>query len=622
MQKDRVQAFFPVAIAIVFCAGCFFYLWLRIDPSLYYMAQEPIFQVTASFLEEYLSYPGGIVDYASTFLSQSFVYPMVSAVIIAIVLFLISYATLHLLRLTDGKRVWYTAHLFPAAFCITLQNNYYNPLSITIGLALALLAFNFYGYQKTRRLQIRLPIFFTIACVLYYCAAGALLLYAILCLLYETINERRIIAGCVYGVIAAVIPFFAEETVFLISVKNAYLHILPFDIIGYNPRVMLLILYAFFPVLFVFAIYDRILPGKKFTQLMHNLKLPRFVRVPIGTIISGVLIITVCATTTTVFFSRVDNISLRFCLMSRQGARENILNEFPKTWLDNRVANYAVGQALYATGLLPTHLFSFPQHYGERGLFLFGDRNADYFDQDAFFFMYRCELFLKLGLVNEAQQWGYESLGLRGETPWSLQRLAQIHALKGEFPAALTCLSILETMPFHKTWARHFQKQMSDQSFIASDETLQAINRSMPTTDFIRKSCVQPCLDLEEAVRQNPNNRMTFEYCMASYLLLGNLPKIASLIGYLDTFGYPAIPRLYEEALVMLKAVDYPQLPAITGRINQKTIDDYVRFNLILKKYNGNFGTAEKEILEKYWNSFWYYCFYTLPTVVKNTAKK
>jgi hypothetical protein len=146
--------------------------------------------------------------------------------------------------------------------------------------------------------------------------------------------------------------------------------------------------------------------------------------------------------------------------------------------------------------------------------------------------------------------------------------------------------------------------------------------RSMPTTDFIRKSCAQPCLDLEESVRQNPTNRMTFEYCMASYMLLGNLPKIMSITETLTRFEYPAIPRLYAEAMAMLVSVNYSALPAISNRMDQETMADYISFNLILKKYNGDFNAAQKEILDKYWNTFWYYCFYTLPTVVKSSTKK
>ncbi len=619
MQKGRTL---PLAISIVFCAGCFFYLWLRIDPALYYVAQEPVFQCTAGFLSDYLSYPGGIIDYGSAFLSQFFVFPLAGALIVTILFFLISFATLHIFRLIDGNHAkhaehgWCTAHLFPPALCVVLQSNYYHPLSITIGFAAALFTFMLFGYLKGRPALARLCAYFFLAIFLYYIAAGVLLLFAALCILYEIVIKRRWIIGVAYGAIAGIVPFFAGEYLFLISLREAYLHLLPFGVIGYRLHALIVILYAFFPALFLIPVYARLSAGSTIFRPLQSSRLSSRKTI---TIISGVFLTAVLAIAVTLSFSRVDSISLRFCRMSQRGEWDNILSEFAKTWLYNRVANYAVVEALYHAGLLPTELFSIPQQYGERGLFLFGSQNADDFDQEVFFFIYRCELFFKLGLVNEAQQWGYESLALRGETPRSLKRLSQIHALKGEFPAALTCLSILETMPFHKAWAQQFRKEMADSSY---DEELREVRRSMPAADFIRKSYVQPCLDLEEAVRQNPVNRMTFEYCMASYLLQGNLPKIASLAGNLDKFGYPAIPRLYEEALVMLKAVDYPHLPAMAGRINQKTFDDYIQLNLILKKYNGNFDAAEKEITGKYWNTYWYYCFYTLPSIAKSAVKK
>jgi hypothetical protein len=604
-------------MSFIFFSAVFLCVWLRIDPTLYSVAQEPFFQLTPSAIMEYLSYPGGIVDYLSAFFSQFFVYPLVGAFIITFFLFLISFFTLRLLQPLSGKPRRFAAPLFIAALCLSFHCNYYHPLSITIGLAACLAAFTLFTSNKTRAALRRFFLFMAISCSLYYSACGAFFLFALLCMLLEILKEKRFFLGLAYCVVAGMLPFIATEFCFLISFRDACLHLLPFGIIGYQHTSIIFAVYFFFPALLIAQAFSK----GRFMARVSAFLLSRFRHQGVTRAVSAFFPVIVVFLVAFTSINPTDGASLRFCKFVKKGAWVAILQENQKSRLDNRVSNFAVAQALYHTGLLSTDLFAFPQNYGERGLFLFGDQSADYRD-DAFFFLYRSELFLELGLVNESEQWGYEALSVEGETPWALKLLAQVHALKGEYPAALACLSVLETSPFHRQWAERFRGRLANRTFADSNETLRMARRSMPTTDFIRKSCAQPCLDLEESVRQNPTNRMTFEYCMASYMLLGNLPKIMSITETLTRFEYPAIPRLYAEAMAMLVSVNYSALPAISNRMDQETMADYISFNLILKKYNGDFNAAQKEILDKYWNTFWYYCFYTLPTVVKSSTKK
>jgi hypothetical protein len=583
----------------VFFTGIFCYLWLRIDASLCFVAHEPFFSLSAGAIKEQLSYPGGMTDYIADFVTQFFTNPLVGAAIITLLLLCLSAASFALFRSVFGKIQIRSLHLYPAAFFAALHCNYHHPLSVTLSITLATALAALFERIKWVTLPAQLLLYLIFSCTLYFISGGgALLVFSLLTLLIAILTERKYLFAFFCAALAALIPLVSEEVLFLISLNDAYLHSLPLNFIHYKQPFIIVAAYLYAPVL---LIVFPLLRGKF------------FLRAPALRVVSPILLLTVTAFVFLASYNRVDHLSLTFCRNTREGRWQEILEDFPKTWFNNRITNHAVTEALFYAGLLPTDLFSIPQSFGDRGLFLFENDNNYSPQGDPFFCMYRCELFFKLGLVNEAQRWGYEALSANGETAWALKRIIQSHALRNETVAALTCLSILETSPLHRSWTRQFRHRLIDNTFLVSDPLITMISQSMPTTDFVCSSDRQPCIDIEELLLQHPVNRMAFEYCMASYLLQGNLPKVASVLSLFDLFGYPAVPRLYEEALAMLKHIPGMQLPGVAGRVSSQTLDDYDQFDLILEKYNGNFAAAQKEVTPDFWNTYWYYYLYTLP---------
>jgi hypothetical protein len=597
----------------LFLVSIFLFLWLRINPSFYGLVQYTGFQGTRLFLTEYLSYPGGIVDYCSAFLSAYFIYPVVGAIVITLLLWVIAYATHRVLRLLFGPRTWYTAHLYPVALCGALQCTYDHPLSVTLALCIALLLFVGYGYQRSRRAFIRALLFLSLGCSLYYCAGGAFLLFSLLCLLFEMTVCRRLALGLFYGAAASVIPFLAKSCVFLISSHDAYLHLLPFGGLGYTVPILPYALYAYFPALFF------ITPGislfRKSTSVFGAIaRFFKGIKPLAKAFISGIILSAVTVALFILSFHRNDNTVLRFCSMFLHSEWSDILKTArERSTTSTLFTNFTVAQALYHTNSLLVDLFSFPHYSGVRGLFLSDDETAPYGKLEAFSFFYRGELAFELGLVNSAQHWYYEALSTQGATAAVVKRLCQIHALKGDFEAARICLSMLETMPMQRKWARQFRNRLKDRSLLTPDTQLARVQQSMPTTDFLLADSRQPYHDCEEALRQNPKNRMAFEYSMAAYLLSGNLQKIAWLAGYLDTLGYSTIPLLCEQALVMLKAGDVPLSAAVADRISQKTLDDFLSIDGILYRFQGDLSAAKSIIADTFRDSYWYYYFYRRP---------
>ena len=489
MRIDRVRTKAPIIFSAFFFTAFFLYLWLRINPSFYVLEQNIAFQGTWRYFQDFFSYPGGMVDYCSAFLSVFFTYPVVGAAVITILLLLIAYASYQLLRLLFGPRRWYAVHLFPVALCGAIQSNYDHPLSVTIALMIALLLFVFYGYQRFRPAFIRVLLYLILAAGLYYGAGGAFLLFSLLCMLFETIVCRRWVAGFFYGAVAVVIPFLSINYLFLVSTHDAWLHLLPFGGLGYKIPVLPYLLYAFFPALVIMA------PGGNLlTHLFH------FWGTRTKAFISGVSLIAVTVVTLIYSFHNNDHAALKFCSMSLQSKWKDILNEAgANTSNSTPLTDFMTAQALFYRGLLPVDLFSFPHYFGADGIFLSEDEIADNKKLEAFSFAYRGELSFKLGLINSAQHWFYEALSTQGSSAGVLKRLCQIHALKGDFPAARICLSVLKTMPMQRKWALQFGSRIEDRSFMASDPELAGIQKSMPTADFLLADSRQPYHDCEEA---------------------------------------------------------------------------------------------------------------------------
>jgi hypothetical protein len=597
----------------LFLPSIFLYLWLRINPSYYGLMQHTGFQGTRRFLDEHLSYPGGIVDYCSAFLSAYFVHQIVGALVVTILLLLIAYGAHHLLRLSFGSRTWHTAHLYPVALCGALQCNYDHPLSMTLALCIALLVFVWYGYQRSRRISFRVLLFLILGCCLYYCAGGAFFLFALLCIAFEMTVCRRLATGVFYGAAALAIPFLAKSYLFLISSRDAYLYLLPFGDAGYAIPILPYALYAYFPAFFLFA------PGIGLFKKSRSIAISRLSLCtnPLSrAFLHGTVLIAVSTAVFLLSFHRNDNTALRYCTMSLHSQWSRILKEArEQSATSTPLASFTIAQALYHTDSLLTDLFSFPQPLGVRGIFLSDEEPDQYGKLEAFSFFYRGELALKLGLVNSAQHWYYEALSTQDATAAVLKRLCQIHALKGDTQAARICLSILESMPMQQKWARQFLTHIEDRTLPTLDTDLVLVQQSMPAADFLLADSRHPYHDCEVALRQRPKNRIAFEYSMAAYLMLSNFQKIASLTPYLDTLGYPTIPPLCEQALVILKAGNYPLPSSTVNRISQKALDDFLSVDGLLYQFQGDLSAMRNAMNNKFRNTFWYYHFYGRPNL-------
>ena len=116
---------------------------------------------------------------------------------------------------------------------------------------------------------------------------------------------------------------------------------------------------------------------------------------------------------------------------------------------------------------------------------------------------------------------------------------------------------------------------------------------------------------LEELLNRNKQNRMAFEYLMASCLLTGKFDMFTANLNRLDDFDYVGIPRGYEEAMLFCNYTMKSNIELPGRKISDAA---HQVFNGFVDVYIGRYKQDEKaaldELSSKYGDSYLYYCLY------------
>ena len=168
----------------------------------------------------------------------------------------------------------------------------------------------------------------------------------------------------------------------------------------------------------------------------------------------------------------------------------------------------------------------------------------------------------------------------------------------GRVELARMYLNVMRDDFVYGAWADDcLQRLQVDPSF-SSDTEIMHIRSVMITADDLHYASSPPTHvlltpsapgQLSSLVRQNPPNRMAFEYTMARYLVIRNLEVVVQLLPLAVSLAYPTMPPLYEEA-AMIYARAYPDRiehsddgTVVNGcRISEQTMDKVRRLDVCL----------------------------------------
>ncbi len=601
-------------ICVLFFGLSYLYMWLRVDPKcLYHLFVQdyrlPYFKGGWLFLTDLLTHPGGLVEYASAFLFQFFDPSWVGAGIITCVALLLFMATRVYLVAVCGVRLL-ALQFVPSVLFLLLYNRYVHQLTTVLALLTALLGAALYVKMTTRRMTLRLIAFLFLSAAVYYAAAGAFLLYAGLCAIFEILARRRLLGACCL-LCGAILPYVGGIWVFQTNLIDSYVRLLPFHPkTEPNAAVLAVCLYISLPVLCLGAVWGRRLTRTetsvtdKAAARSNRKRLRRTWKGALNWIVdSPVFLVPTVALVWFSFGSRWKApLQIEYC--ARHGMWQRLLEK--ANGLSPAQQSFTVAcdvyRALYHTGRLPYEMFSYPQSIAS----LVPSPATVILDAPPLAAMKASDIYIELGLVNEADHLAYEVLEQAGDHPAVLWRLVLINVVKGKTEAARVFLRLLAKDMVHGKAARDYLARLKADPLLSGDAEVQRIRSVMIAEDYSDFLRISPDALMEKLLQTNSKNRMAFEYQMAFYLLTGDLEKVALNIKRLDELGYPHVPRHYEEAILLYTSVTGKRVPLHGRRITAATTERFRRFIALV-------GRGEQNALaEEFWNSYFFY-FHCLP---------
>ncbi len=572
------------------------YIFWWVSPPLRYSDSAPAFLLDARFFYRFTGYPGGLLQYAGSFVAQLDCYAWLGAAAATGFAWGATLLSRDLLR-RAGRGVLQAAAWIPALLLLLLHNSYSFPVApVAAGLLLSLATVWCYAALLGRwRAQARLLGCWAVASAIFYVAGSWWFVFVVvLCALIEffVTRQKSLATGCVAAVL-------------LLPVWRAGFPSAPIEAgdlpDGGWPRLVFFALLAALPtVILAGGIADCGLRRKPPSRggdsadasssgSERGSRQPRLVRVRLPAVFSGIAaVLAIWATMDPDHRAR-----LQVGYYAGRGDWAEAVSAAGRVQSPDYLSTIELVRALSHVGRLPEDLFSFrlPEPFD---LFPGLSRGFDSC-------VVQAQALLELGQVNLAEHFAHEALELKGERPDLLLLIARINAAKDRPRAARIFLNALRKVPFHRAEAEEALRCLDGQGQFPSNWEIASIRTRMPISDDPSGTIAS-----EEALRlllqANGRNRQALDYMMTYWLLTAQFDKIRQNIPKLVEAGYTALPKPCEEALLL---TENPRGASGTDpqgfRVQERTAEKYRRFLALRERGESAREMLNREFAGSYW---------------------
>jgi len=605
-MKDNGLSLLTIGKSFILLSGCFLYFWLWVNPALIFQTQEPVFFSTSRFLQEHLTWPGGVVEYLSALLGQFYYYPAAGALVLTMICWKASIAMGWLFSFFKPVKANYIFLVIPSILLLGLSSLYTYNLSFSIGLLITLFLFILFLACAAGLPAIRPLLFWILAIVNYYLAGGFVILFLLLYIIYLLFYYKN-----VFDILAALlvipVPWLTARYLAYISFYDACFTHLPakgFTVISVLAWSLWVYILA---VMFMGWLIRRRSAAAGEEPVKYLLA---FKNKTVSAIVQGGILLLLIAG---VILSTGDSLVKSFLTtdyLARHHKWQQLLDYQAGKTKSSLYETFETNRALYHSGRLLDEMFAFPQNWGTNSLFL-----TTQFSELSL--LHNSDLDYDLGYYNESLHWVYEAVSMRGETGFNLQRLALLHLLKGEKNSARRCLSSLHnTIPFKK-WAERYLAIMDNDSLLRTDPELQDKFARLINRDFMNYQS-NPEANIINILQADPGNKMAFEYYMAACLLNRQWGTIVKNIPVFRQMGYTNLPFHIQEALLIYMAQNrISTLDVSDYSMSIKVKTQFSAFQQLMSRFR-NKTEAQASMYESFRHTYWYYALY--PPVQQGSA--
>lgn len=594
-------------------------LWL--DPVLFYYL--PQFDI----LSNMPSYPGKPADSGALFfLSHFYGNPWTGAFLITSVLFAASRLTGMSLTRFGGRVPRELAYL-PVIFMLyhfaREMRSLSESISLVAGLVLLWMYQSFgwsFGWSVGRvNVVFRTALFSVFAGLIFANMPAGYILFAVSCILFELALRINYAVAVIEIILAAGIPALVTIC-FFPSYTWGQGYLILRNMLPSERTFSFWLVQGSLLSVFFFSAGLSFLGGnntdafrlfrfgeEKKTPLCPNRKV--FRGLAVGTIIAGL--------TVTALWIGTGSDFRRYAAMNRAMLEKNwdrilAIGHNAKPSSLSIIQVHLIDRALYKKEKLLVDLFKFPQN--QKTLLLDINDNKilgwAYFWKHAFAGWTYCDL----GLTNAAENSAREIL-TQGYRP-GLTLLSTVYAVKNMPEAAGICCKALGKDPAFHSCANDRIAVLETGAGLSRMAEVKHL-RAMSLKNDRLQSAESP---LDDLVRENPLNRMAFEYRVAERLLAGELDSICGDAALFRAYQYPRLPRLYEEALLLLESIT-GKAPELCGySISKETFESFHGFfSVLVDKHGGRIKDAYAELELSYRDSYFFYYTYFSPRKTAGT---
>jgi hypothetical protein len=549
-----------------------------------YLEQNQLFVWSLGFLKEQFSLPGGLALFIGSFFTQFFILSWIGALIYTLNAFAVFVLSYYIFRKHNFENI--IISLVPVWLLAILQSSDLFSFGQAVGLLLILSYFAL--YVSVNKSGLRYSLFFAGWPFFYILAGGFSIPLVLFCVLHELLfrkEKRRHVIAVLYVIEGVLVPYLSAQVIYYIQPDKIF----TYPIISELHSIFL------FAFILSFVWTPLMLLAGFFLDKAKTIK-DRLLQWSITNVLAGmVMIVLMTFVVHKRAYNKMADMMLGVDHYAQKAEWGKLLKLSARYPGYNTLVIYYTDLALYKTGKLLDDMFNYPQ-IGSQGLRLKWQRNLNLF--------FGGEVFSQLAYNNESIHWAFEALVAKGLNPRSLKNLAVGCIVNGNNDIARKYLSLLNRTIFYRKWARQRIGYMLDPELKGADPEIARDRNLRVWSNFFSEV---NGLNLQDLLKNHPENKMAYEYLLASLLLDRNLDGFASAVQNMRYYGYKRMPLHIEEALIFYNFYENQKIVPEGYSFRQEIINRFNDYAKIYTRFRSDRKVAAYELRKKYGKTYWYY---------------